>query len=246
MPATWEPSFNFYLSRIDEEPVSIVLDLNAQTLPSHPVRLQIRVPLRVPRADGLRDSSELEAMGRIEDQVVDSLTPAFDAVFVGRYVMAGSTVFIFYLPESAKAETCLEVIGSMAPYEAQWLTKSDPPWSFFHNFLYPNPYAFQSMLSRSLVQQLQTAGDALVSARPIDHLALFDDRAVADQASTHLAAKGFSMEPVAPHEGGGFELAFRRDDEVTDAHPDVFVGEILDVILPIGGRYDGWGCPVVK
>lgn len=36
-------------------------------------------------------------------------------------------------------------------------------------------------------------------------------------------------------------LSFHRDDALADDRPDTFVVEILDVILPLGGSYDGWG-----
>lgn len=246
MPATWEPSFNFYLSELEGRVVSFVVDLNAQTLPSHPLRLQVRVPLRTPRPDGLRDSAELEPMGKVEDQIVDRLSAALDAVYVGRFVTAGSTVFVLYLPTDTNVDGVGEIIGELAPYEAEWLSESDPSWRIFHTFLYPDIYAFQSMMNRSLLEQLVTGGDSLVMPRQIDHLVLFSTRAEADQASTALAAKGFRVGPVTDGDDGELKLTFDREDTLADQRPDVFVAEILDLVLPLNGRYDGWGCVVMK
>ncbi len=246
MPATWEPSFNFYLSELEGRVVSFVVDLNAQTLPSHPLRLQVRVPLRSPRPDGLRDSAELEPMGSVEDRIVDRLSAALDAVYVGRFVTAGSTVFVLYLPAGASVDGCGEIIGELEPYEAQWLSESDPSWRFFHSFLYPDIYAFQSMMNRSLLEQLAAGGDSLRMPRQVDHLALFSSRAEAEQAAAALTAKGYRVGPVTDGEAGELKLTFEREDTLADQRPDVFVAEILDVVLPLNGRYDGWGCVVMK
>ncbi len=246
MPATWEPSFNFYLSELEHHALSVVVDLNAQTLPTHPQRLQLRVGLLEPRNDGLRDSSELEPMGKVEDQIVDRLGQACDAIYVGRYVTQGATVFVLYLPADSKAAECLSQIGSLAPYQAQWSVDRDPSWSFFHTFLYPNPYAFQSMMSRSLVEQLEQGGDSLTTARPVDHLAMFELKANAERASSELLRKGFQPEPLAKHESGRWSLAFRREESLAGLNADAFVGEVLNVILPLDGHYDGWGCPLIR
>jgi len=246
MGASWEPSFNFYLSELEGGVVSFVVDLNARPLLSHPLRWQIRVALRNPRADGLRDSSELEAMGKVEDKLVDTLTEGLDAVYVGRFITAGATVFVLYLPAGASVEAGVSLIGALVPYEAQWLTENDPTWRFFREFLYPDAYAFQSMLSRALLEQLADGGDLLGMPRQVDHLALFDGRSEAEKAGSQLAKRGFRVKPVSQREDGGWALAFDRDESLDDQRADVFVAEILDVVLPLNGRYDGWGCLVTK
>lgn len=43
-----------------------------------------------------------------------------------------------------------------------------------------------------------------------------------------------------------FRLELHRSDALAGDRPDEFVGEILDVILPLGGDYDGWGAGHVR
>ncbi len=248
MGPTWEPSFNFYLTEFEQAPVSVVLDMNAEPLPSHPVRLQLRVKLLHPRADGLRDSVELEPMGRLEDQLVERLAAAFDAVYVGRYVTQGATVFVTYVPASANVETCVDVIGATDPYAVEWLSERDPDWRFFHEVLYPDVYALQTMLSLSLLDQLHEAGDDFRLQRPVDHVAYFEQRPEAEGAATALGEHGFRVEELKTHEAepSTWVLKFHRDERLDESRPDVFVAEVLDVVTPLNGRYGGWGCPVTK
>jgi hypothetical protein len=248
MPVSWQPNFGFYLSRLGEDPASFVVDLNAQPQTSHPLRLQLRVPLRAPRADGLRDRSELEPMGDLEDRLVDALQARLDAIYVGRLVARGATEFFFYAPEAARARlNDLEaLIGNTAPYSVEYLAETDSGWQIYTQFLYPDPYSYQAIANRSLLEQLEQAGDVLTAARPIDHLAFFSSRGQATEAATRLTAAGFSTDEVTTRDDGRFGLQFHRDDALSEGQADAFVAEVLDLILPLDGEYDGWGCPVVK
>jgi hypothetical protein len=76
MAAPWEPELDFYLAQIGESPVSFVIDMAAARhapLATHTLRVEVRVRMRTPRADGLRDASELDALRRVEDQVAARL-----------------------------------------------------------------------------------------------------------------------------------------------------------------------------
>jgi hypothetical protein len=52
---------------------------------------------------------------------------------------------------------------------------------------------------------------------------------------------------VAPLEDGdAWALTFHRNDALAGGRPDQFCAEILDIVLPEGGDYDGWGAPDVR
>jgi hypothetical protein len=248
METPWQPNFGFYLSRLGEDPASFVVDLNARPLTSHPLRLQLRVPLRQPRPDGLRDKSELEPMGDLEDRLVDALRARLGAVYVGRLVARGATEFFFYAPEVArpKLNDLEALVGDTAPYSVEYLAETDSAWQVYTQFLYPDPYSFQAIANRSLLEQLEQAGDVMTVARLVDHLAYFDGEAQAKEASVRLTAAGFLADAVKRRDDGRFGLEFHREDALADGQADAFVAEVLDIILPLDGDYDGWGCPVVK
>lgn len=248
MSTPWQPNFGFYMTRLDEHPASFVVDLSATPLETHPLRLQLRVPLLKPRDDGLRDASELEPMGALEDGLVDALRAKVDARYVGRLVTRGATEFFFYLPSEAgpKLDDLEALLGPVEPYEVEYLAAEDPGWSLFTDFLYPDAYALQSIANRSLLEQLEQAGDVMSVARTIDHLAFFGSPGQANEAVARLTAAGFTTDPIEQHDDGRLGLKFHRDDALADGQADAFVVEVLDLITPLDGDYDGWGCPVVK
>ncbi len=248
MTAPWQPNFGFYMTTLDEHPASFVVDLNAEPTESHALRLQLRVPLINPRPDGLRDAAELEPMGALEDRLVEALTAKVDALYVGRLVTRGATEFFFYVPEAKGPllDELEELLGPVAPYEVEYLAAEDPDWGMYTDFLYPDAYSLQSIANRSLLEQIEATGDVMSVARTIDHLAYFENTGPAKEAATRLKAAGFSTDELETREDGRVGLQFHRDDALSDGQADAFVAEVLDIILPLDGDYDGWGCSLVK
>ena len=156
MPA-WKPSWNTYVSRVGGASCSFVLDLAAAEhapLASHPTRLQVRVKLLRPTADGMRDPSEQEAMEQVEDALTKRLDVALEASYVGRFVGEGHATFVFYLPESVtnidRAVDALDLprtVAKAGPYRPEWFAEPDPKWSFYFDFLYPDPDSYRRMMN---------------------------------------------------------------------------------------------------
>jgi regulator of RNase E activity RraB len=86
--------------------------------------------------------------------------------------------------------------------------------------------------------------------REIDHLVLFPDEARARQAATAFAKLGYRVDPVRKRkERGGTQawaVEFHRDDRLDGNRPHEITGEILDIIVPLGGDYDGWGAVIER
>ncbi|HVV87403.1 MAG TPA: DUF695 domain-containing protein [Kofleriaceae bacterium] len=286
---SWEQDFDFYMAQIEDQPASFVIDLAAAgqaPLPTHPLLLSIRVPMLRPRADGLRDASELDELGALEDQFVEALATKVDAAYVGRTVHAGATTLYLYVPEAHRdALDDLPGLTGAPPgdYQPEWGVVDDPAWDQYLTFLAPDEYAHQSIWNRRLLKIFSEDGDQLDVAREIDHMAFFPTKEAADQAAAALAASGFRVDPPTSREqeaaadaaaadadadtadadedddenaegegaddDGGeddpdeerWALQFHRDDVLADGRPDEFVAEILDIILPLDGTYDGWG-----
>jgi hypothetical protein len=82
---------------------------------------------------------------------------------------------------------------------------------------------------------------------------LFASAENAERARVALRQAGFDVEPPElvvdddgqPRKPETWSLEFRRNDSVEQRHADEFCAEILDLILPEGGSYDGWGAPLV-
>lgn len=240
------------MAAIDDSPASFVVDLAAgrhAPVVSHPLLLEINVKMLRPRPDGLRDRSELDQLGALEDQFVDALTTKVDAIYVGRTVHAGETTLYLYVPASHRRalDTLPALTGAPAgDYAPSWSVDEDPEWRQYLDFLLPDERTRQSIENRRLIARFTDLGDHLDIVREVDHLAYFAGFTEADRASSALVAAGFRVDVHtvaggARETGDGWAVAFRRDEVLSDGRPDEFVAEILDIIVPLGGTYDGWG-----
>ena len=243
------------MARVDGAPASFVLDMAAgphAPLASHPVRLQVRVEMLVEREDGLRDPEEVDALGALEDAVAERLAAAFDSVYVGRFVARGYTTLVFYLPPPSASfdDELPAALGDLGDYDAEWLTEDDPKWSFYLEFLYPDPSSIQRMANRRVLAALEEHGDDPTAPRTLDHVANFATRQQALDAAGALRAAGFTTSDVA--DGGPddaedrFRLEFRRADALAGGRADEVTFESLASLDPFDGSYDGWGALVVK
>jgi regulator of RNase E activity RraB len=259
MAALWEPELDFYLAQIGDAPVSFVLDMAAARhapVSSHPLRAEIRIKMLRARPDGLRDASELDALGEVEDQIAERLDQRAGALYVGRFVAKGYTTLVAYAPRAAEGllANLGQIVGSLGAYAPEWRVEEDPEWKFYFEFLYPDTYSKHFMQNRRLVEVIAGHGDKLEEPRKIDHLALFSSRQQAEQAAVQLRQSGFDVD--APElslddDGGAREpetwsLSFCRVDSVLQRRIDEICAEILDVVGPLDGIYDGWGAPLVR
>jgi regulator of RNase E activity RraB len=253
MPPTWKPDFDFYMTMIDDKPASIVVDLAAAAaapVESHPVLLGIRVPMLKPRADGLRDGDELDALAEIEDRFTEKLVEEVDALYAGRIVHDGDTTLYYYAPLAHRQrldDDLPAITGDPGDYEPEWWVDDDAEWKLYDELLAPGPYDAQSIWNRRLLEVFTEKGDRLSEPREIDHMAYFPSKEQAERASAALTVAGFQCddleEPDEDDEPWG--LGFHRADALADGRPDEFVSEILDIVLEEDGDYDGWGAPHV-
>ena len=246
----WEPGFNVYMANVGGAPTSFVVDMNAAPhapVKTHPCRIQVRVALLRPAPNGLRDASELEPMGKVEDTICARLEAALQALYVGRTLGAGWVTMFFYTPAADTKPDFAKVIGPLGDYEAQWLTEDDPEWSCYLEFLYPDENSREQMSNRAQIEQRQKIGDKLEAEREIDHFAIFGSLEKATAARAALIAKGFrASEPSPRGEEGEHTLEFHRVDALSHGRPNVFCAEIRGILAPFEGDYDGWGAIIVK
>ena len=165
MPRSWEPDFDFYEAEFDEARVALFVDLAAAKnapLATHPLRLQMRVAMRAPRADGLRSPDEEAELFALEDAIVTKVEAALDGVYVGRIVAQGYTNFAFYVPiaSAPRAENANAVVGNVAPYVLEWNVADDAEWAYYKELLYPDPESYKRMMSRRAADRITGAGQA--------------------------------------------------------------------------------------
>ncbi len=249
MPA-WKPNFDFYETRIDGARAIIRLDLGAvrhAPVNTHPMRLQVRVKMLAPREDGLRSEGEADALFALEDKIASVLQGKAQALYIGRIVAQGFTELYFYVPFAAPAVTDgpLALIGDVAPYTLEWSAEKDSAWACYDQ-LFPDSHAMQSISNRGLQRVMAQRGDQLQVPRLVEHVALFESKEAAEAARGALTQAGFQVTSPEATPEKTWNLQFSRIAACDGSNPDRFVFEILDLIEPLGGDYDGWGSELQK
>jgi len=249
----WEEDFDFYFSESMKARLVITVDLGAvelAPLATHPLRLQARITMQTPRADGLRQLGEADALFDLEDRLVERLNGVLPLVYVGRMVAAGDVTLVWYAPRTAEVqlEELTDVVKSeRGGYEVHLSLDRDSNWDFYDDFLFPDVYNLQVMLNRRRLMTLEEHGDDGSMVRELEHLAYFGSEDRAEEALKKLMTAGFEVDSpiVAEQPSPGSDLSwalwFSREDSLAEGRIDDVCIEVLDVILASEGYYDGWG-----
>lgn len=249
MPRPWTPDFDFYPTTVDGRRASIVVDLQSPLhapLAGHGTLVSVRIPMKFPRADGLRDAAELRPLAVLEDALVPVLEERLDAIHVGRLMLAGVLVLYLYAPDDLPEARVAEAVGSVGwdGYEVRWTVAPDPDWRLLREVLAPDPYATQGIWNRRLLTEFAAQGDDHDAPREVDHVVVFGSVGAAEVAARQLRELGFRVDEPEDEESRT-RLSFHREDRLGEGAADAFVEQVLDVVLPLGGDYDGWGAPVM-
>lgn len=248
----WAQHFDEYERTVDGRPARCAIDLAAGAhapLSSHPLRVQIDLALGPRDAAGWPSADEAARLEAIEDMLVDLLETQADAIYIGRCVHGDAWSLLCYAPPQHRADVTALPGRIELARTARWTIVDDPDWTG-HAALQPEPYLRQAIDNHRIVERFAAEGDALTQPRPIDHLAYFASEAAAQAAAAALTAAGFRCDEVeGDRDDDGdrecWSLEFHRTDALADGQPDRFTREILDVLLPLGGSYDGWTALVV-
>lgn len=246
-----EGRWNFYALRVDDQPASIYLDLSLAdevATDEYPVMARLRVEMREPRDDGLSSQQEFDALVALEDRVVPLLVPDGHGAYAGRNTTSGCRDFYFYVAQGDAWDAQVERAMRAAPeYRYQSGCRSDPAWSTYHGFLYPDPRTRESMQNRDVCAALEELGDTLRQSRDIDHWASFPGASARDEFLHKAAAMGFenrTPDRDDDAEQGWRAQVFRRDVPAYGAIDDICLPH-YDLAGECGGSYDGWECEVV-
>jgi regulator of RNase E activity RraB len=248
VPAPWTQAFNVYFFTRNGVPFFRNVDLAAiehVPLGSHPRYLGLRVRMLDPREDGLRSEAETDALYELQDQLERGLGDAYDAIYWGKTVGEGWTIFHFNVPpEPSIRGIPVPDPPAVADYPYQLHLAEDPDWTRYRD-AYPNAFHENQIWNRTQQEELLEQGDRLAKRRRIDHTALFPSEETTDQARRALRRAGFRVGPTfrtdVPDDDKRFGLEFRRADRCDGTRPDEITAEILDCIEPCGGYYNGWG-----
>jgi hypothetical protein len=243
------PAFSgtFYPADVDGAPAAFVVDLEQEPRPSHPTRITVSVPMLEAEPDGLRSEREMEDLDALQTKITERLARAAGADCVGFYDLRGVATFVYYAQKKTSAEEAALAIDDVSPYQTDVLVDEDPEWRFYIDALFPDAYALQGIWNRLIIDELESHGDDLHEPRDVDHVATFASKVTAKQAAKKLEAAHFEIDVLEDaDEAGRFALGFHRKETLEEGKPDRFAAEILDIVLPLDGEYDGWGAPAAE
>lgn len=245
MGHAWE----FYECSVDEHRAFLAIDLDiAERGPdrARPVSVRVLVPLTSPREDGLPSADERPQLDAIEDTLVE-IFGAAGAVHVGRASFGGAMRHYFYAAsEDGLHDVAKSCRAAIADREVTIGSYEDPDWEQYFQFLYPNELGWQYIHDRRVLDALRAEGDDLERARKIDHEADFPSTSARERFATRIGTRGFTVDGT--NEVEGEELPFRLQFSHELAPLSIFdvTIELRELAESCGGRYDGWGCPVVQ
>jgi hypothetical protein len=243
----WQSDFDVYEVRLEAHRAMVRLDLAARAhapVATHPLRMTVGTILRSPHVDGLRTSEEAPALFALEDELIPTLERELDAIFVCAIVARARQRWTFYIPADRQERAEAAVASCESSYPLQTALVADAQWSGYLRF-YPAERTMQTIWNRRLVATLKKKGDLSSMERTIDHRAYFPSESTALQATAALQVRGFVAKAPTVTEERGWALDFTRSDACEPPLPDRWTVEILDIVEPLGGEYDGWGCVVV-
>lgn len=128
-----------YESEPGQEFSVLRVNLGANSLAGHPLyayRIGVAVPIVREATENLPDSSDYEALCRIEDLLLDQLERNREGIMVLVLTMSGFREYTFY---SRVPDQVPDLIAGLAPrvepYELQIYVRHDPDWECYRDYL---------------------------------------------------------------------------------------------------------------
>lgn len=244
-------NWDFYFLRVDDKPASIFVDLGIENqAPVSTLRhmAYVRLYQKHPREDGLSSQDEYDMLVQIEDALENALC-GNHVGYVGRNTSNSCRDFYFYVSEpNAWSEKVDQAMAVFSEYEYETGTREDAGWSTYLDFLRPRPIDRQRIENKRVCESLERHGDALASARPIDHWSYFMDQSSADAYLSEIVSMGYSLreQRVEPNGLRRFLVQAWRSDVPSYENIDEVTFPLFEAAARFGGEYDGWECRVEK
>ncbi len=239
-----------YLTEIDEDPISIVLDLDAG-LNFQDLRLpfvcQVNINLQKPGDDGLHDGEENSDLNEFED-AFETVVIELKGKYVGRCTGKGKRALYAYLPTMTDTKEILEkALASCAKYDPELNLTFNSDWSYYFEGLFPNPEELRVILNEQVLRSLEEGGDPLDSPREIDHWIYFPSEETMEVFKKGVVKDGFTVRAEGK-EGGDLPYAIHiaREDAVDRDSIHDMVLDLFRKAEDLDGDYDGWETYIVN
>lgn len=251
MSNDYRPDWDLYTCHIEDNPAIVGLDLDLRRfapLSDKPHAIYISVYLNNPRVDGFPQGDEFAVLGEIEDSLVQQLSTALHAHFVGRTISNGVRDFYFYTGNTQLHDKFIaDAMTAFPGYKYEFGVKNDKTWQLYFDFLLPDVQEFQRIQNRKVLRTLQQHGDNAEKERQIDHWIYFGTEASREAYWQQIRDLGFKTEEQHTADNGEnpYCLHVSRPDKTDEDSIDDVVMLLWELAQQVNARYDGWETVIV-
>ena len=246
VPQNWD----FFFCRVEGKPASVRVNLALRDIApveGYKYRLNFLIKMQNPTPEGMSSNEEYPILCDIED-AISGKAEQMGAISAGAVKSGGILELIYYTNLSeGLSEACIDELAAFEGYQYKNYFEEDPEWKDYFEFLFPDPYSYQSMQNRKVVMQLEENGDNIEAPREIDHWIYFDNEQSRAEYVQKVTEKGYKVVAEDFIEEGNshhFQLHIVRED--CPHGIDRVVWELKELADNYDAYYDGWGCGIVE
>jgi len=192
VPQNWD----FFFCRVEGKPASVRVNLALRQIApveGYKYRLNFLIKMQNPTPEGMSSNEEYPVLCDIED-AISGKAEQMGAISAGAVKSGGILELIYYTNLSeGLPEACVDELAAFEGYQYKSYFEEDPEWKDYFEFLFPDPYSYQSMQNRRVVMQLEENGDNLDIPREIDHWIYFDNEQSRAQYVEKVIRKGYKV-----------------------------------------------------
>lgn len=242
-----------FFCRIEDKLASIRLNLALhQVAPINGYQEQIWFSVKFlnPDKNGFTTREEFETINAIEDTIVDNINAKQDVILAGAIKTDGRLDLYMYTSATDGIEKMVNttMLQQFKEYSFAIDFKEDKGWNDYYNFLYPNPYEFQTIQNGKVMMQLREHGDNPEMKRKVDHWVYFKNDNEANIFIEAVIDLGYEILNKEQNEEQEFQYSVNiaREDLTLPDEVNHYVWELVELATKNNGMYDGWGCPIAN
>jgi uncharacterized protein (TIGR01619 family) len=240
-----------YFANVNGKLASIALNIGLHSLApmsDRPQLLWVWVYFHAPKTNGLSDNSEFPTLSAIEDELVNRIGSACNALEAGRITSDGHREFYFYgATDKGFKAAVTKAMVRFKSYTFDLGSQDDHTWNQYLNVLYPNEEDLQKMKNQDVLGVLMKHGDTLTAVRDVHHWVYFHSRDDRQWFAEKAREFGYAIEHESENAGEEhpFGLQITRDQSVTPEEIDQAVIELFRLAKQVDADYDGWEAQVI-
>ncbi|WP_345976963.1 DUF695 domain-containing protein [Sulfurimonas sp. HSL3-7] len=209
----------------------------------------VKVPLKIPGAEGLIAPKEEDDISFIEDRLEMESLRYRAGKYIGRIITQGEVNFIYCLKLDFEwGDTVNAAMRNFETYTFTFGSRVDTEWEVYQKLLFPTPKEWQIIQNHHACDRLKEAGDNLFLTRAIEHKTYFDLSENRELFKKQIEAEGFHIQKeIEPSDDIALcGLIFYRRDRPYYYDIDALTLSLIDLTEALGGQYDGWETSLVK